>query len=82
MDRVGELIVVAFQNFDGLGVGHMAEFGGQHMVQPVQETFVHKLVEEVHFLRGLFRTKAMMYLIMSSADALSSRTGPAAHFRL
>ena len=50
-----ELVVVLLQDLDGLGVGHMAEFVVQHIVQPVQQALIHKLVEEVHFLGGVLQ---------------------------
>ena len=41
VDGVLELVVVLFEDFDGLGVGHAAEVGGHHVVEPIQEALVY-----------------------------------------
>ena len=46
-----KIVVVFLQNFDGVRVGHMAEFRIQHMIQTIQQPFVDKGVEEIHLLR-------------------------------
>ena len=52
---VFKLVVVFHEDIYSLGIGHMAEFGIQHMVQTVQETFIHEGVEEVHLLRSILQ---------------------------
>jgi hypothetical protein len=47
---VGELVVVLLEDLHRLGVGHPAEIGGGHMLQPLDETLVHELVEEGHLV--------------------------------
>ena len=55
MNGVVEGIVVRLQQLDRLGVGDMAKIGGQHMVQAIKQPFVYELIEEGHFLRGIFQ---------------------------
>ena len=50
-----KLVIVLFQNLNGLGIGHMAKFRVYHMVQPFNQSLIHKLVKEVHFFRRIFQ---------------------------
>ena len=50
-----ELVVVFLQELHCLCVGHLCELGGHHIVEPVQESLVHKGVKEVHLLRRVLQ---------------------------
>ena len=50
-----KFLVVLFQNFDGLGVGHMSEIRICHMLKPFNQSLIHKLVEESHLLRRMLQ---------------------------
>ena len=50
-----ETIVVLLQDLDGLGVGDAAKIGIHHVVQTIQQSLVHKAVEEVHLLRAVLQ---------------------------
>ena len=55
MYLVFKFIVVFFQNLNGFRIGHMAEFGIQHVLKPFDQPLVHELVEKCHFLRRVFQ---------------------------
>ena len=54
-DGVLELVVVILQQSNGIGVGDAAEVVVQNVVQTVQQTLIHKLVEEGHFLGSMLQ---------------------------
>ena len=47
VDGVLKLVVVLFQQGDGVGVGDAAEFVVQDVVQTVKQSLVNEFVEEV-----------------------------------
>lgn len=49
-DGIVELVVVLFENFHRLGVGHTAEIGASHKVEALKQTLVNKAVEKLHFV--------------------------------
>ena len=55
VDGVLKLVVVLFQQGDGVGVGDAAKFVVQDVVQPVKQSLVNEFVEEVHFLGSVLQ---------------------------
>ena len=55
VDGVLKPVVVLLQQRHGIGIGDTAEVVVQNVVQPVQQVFVHILVEEGHLLGGVLQ---------------------------
>ena len=54
-DFVIKFIIVLLQQFNGLCVSHTAEIRSSHMLQSFKKALVHKLIEELHFLRCMLQ---------------------------
>ena len=50
-----KLVIMFFQYLDGLRISHMPEIGVQHMIQPIHQSLIHKLMKEIHLLFGIFQ---------------------------
>ena len=50
-----KLIVVFLKNGDGVRLGHMGVIRLSHVAQTLDETLIHKLIEELHLFRCIFQ---------------------------
>ena len=50
-----KLIVVFFQKTNSLCVGYMTKLRIQHMLQTIDQAFIHERIKEVHLLRRIFQ---------------------------
>jgi hypothetical protein len=57
-DRVLEFCVVFLQDFHRFPIGNAHKIGTRHMVQPLQQTLVHKPVEKVKVVRAALHYRA------------------------
>ena len=48
-----KFVVVFLQQFDCFGISHMTKLRVYHMLQSLDQAFVHKGIEECHLLRAM-----------------------------
>ena len=48
-------VIFFFQDFNSFGVSDLCKLRRHYIVQPVQKTFVHKGIKEIHFFRRMLK---------------------------